>query len=84
MVDVSVLWMNFDVGKAKPQSTLTGIKSTWGIFWAQTNSSYFQAKIIKLVDISYGGENGFNQVLNIISQHHTVAMNLAYLSSILS
>ena len=22
----------------------------------------FQAKIIKLVDISYGGENGFNQV----------------------
>ena len=23
---------------------------------------FFQAKIIKLVDISYGGENGFNQV----------------------
>ena len=24
--------------------------------------AYTQAKIIKLVDISYGGENGFNQV----------------------
>ena len=30
---------------------------------------YTQAKIIKLVDISYGGENGFNQVFKL--QSHT-------------
>ena len=27
---------------------------------------FFQAKIIKLVDISYGGENGFNQVWKLM------------------
>ena len=54
--------------KAKQSlSLIDGHKIPWCIFWAQTNSSYFQAKIIKLVDISYGGENGFNQVLNIIT-----------------
>ena len=55
--------------KGESQSTLPGIKFPGAYFGPKINSSYFQAKIIKLVDISYGGENGFNQVLNIITDN---------------
>ena len=34
-----------------------------------------QAKIIKLVDVSYGGENGFNQVQFYMSRLSLMAKN---------
>ena len=42
------------------------------MFFSTYNSSYsfqrLQAKIIKIVDVSYGGENGFNQAIELASE----------------
>jgi len=38
------------------------------IFTLLCNLQRLQAKIIKLVDVSYGGENGFNQAIELAAE----------------
>jgi hypothetical protein len=38
------------------------------IFTLLCNFQRLQAKIIKLVDVSYGGENGFNQAIELAAE----------------
>lgn len=50
--------------------------SSWNYFWFKLqfiftllcNFQRLQAKIIKLVDVSYGGENGFNQAIELAAE----------------
>lgn len=38
------------------------------IFLFFFSSQRLQAKVIKIVDVSYGGENGFNQAIELASE----------------
>ena len=37
-----------------------------------------QTKVLKLVDVSYGGENGFNQVSLFVVQYINKSINFTY------
>lgn len=38
------------------------------LFHFRISSQRLQSKIIKLVDVSYGGENGFNQAIELAAE----------------
>lgn len=77
MFDPVIIWIltfhyhYYIISCPLPEAHVSLLKSSCGSYLVLTGSFFLQrlqVKIIKMVDISYGGENGFNQAIELAAE----------------